>query len=173
MIGPEPWNSELRKNSCICYVLISEKLSLRASNALETWLQCHIITSLQDPFLQPASRTTQWNISRSCEPPFLVRDCLWVSVRVLECLLYSMKGYKLNFTPADGPPSSDFFLKAYRKWNPLAQFEPRHENRDTNDMRIVLRIGQSKLCMSICNVLFAWHRKLHNFAKRKDAECFS
>ena len=31
-------------------------------------------------------------------------------------------------------------------------FEPHHEKRDTNDISIVLRGGQSKLGMSICNV---------------------
>ena len=33
-----------------------------------------------------------------------------------------------------------------------APIEPRHEKRDTNDIRIVLRGGQSKLHMPICNV---------------------
>ena len=44
----------------------------------------------------------------------------------------------------------------------------RHEKRDTYDIWIVLRDGQSKLCMLIWNVWFVWNKKWHNSAKKKD-----
>ena len=46
--------------------------------------------------------------------------------------------------------------------------EPRHEKRDTIDIPIVLRGGQSKLGVPRWNVWFAWNKKWHNSAKKKD-----
>ena len=66
--------------------------------------------------------------------------------------------------------------QVYMKWSYEAlhnhaspyekKYDPSHEKKDTNDIRMVLRGGRSKWCMSMCNVWFAGTKKCHNSTKK-------